>query len=285
VTSPPDTEVKVILLFPSEHQFGNRAQPEAALDIVTLTTMEWAIWQTGEPVMFYDEHNPPNLSGVKNLALCGHGAPGTIEHIPAATIAALLTDPQAGCRNTLQHLVVTACFAGIPVNGADTSTIAVLAAALQIRNLAISGANGPSVKHPSTGSIRSLAIPSVTHVDLTLARATQAAVLWEMASKYEFAKVVRDHVGTFKKYSVAAFNDELQNGNRWRTWHSISSEYATRATEFFRVFLERLERVQGPHDSKPRSILYSREDGLTTVYWDGNQVVTGTPPSWPVFVG
>lgn len=177
----------------------------------------------------------------------------------------------------------------IPAKGPGTSTIAVLAEALQIRNLAISGANGPSIKHPSTGSIRSLAIPSLGDPDITVALEMQESVLREMAPKYEFAEIAYDtqakgKVARFRKYRVVEFVDELTKGTRWRTWHSISSEYAIRATEFFRVFLEQVERQIVKVGAQPRSMLYSKEDGLTTVYWDGTKVVTGTPPSWPVFV-
>lgn len=65
----------MVLLFPSMHVFPGGARLEAALDIVTLTTMEWAIWQTGEPVVICDKNT--DLTGVKKLAICGHGAPGS----------------------------------------------------------------------------------------------------------------------------------------------------------------------------------------------------------------
>jgi len=130
--------------------FSNAA---GELDFIILTSVQYCMARVTGQVAAYS----PTLKFQDNeLALIGHGSPGQIEGIAASVIADHLTDQTRGV-TYLSKLIITSCYAGLPVNGvAGTAVIDVIAARFRkdamCKGLKIAGATGPSIKANSLGA-------------------------------------------------------------------------------------------------------------------------------------
>jgi hypothetical protein len=254
------------------------------VDFVVLTSINYALARVGIPVVQFQE--TLDLRGQTEVAICGHGGIGTIEGLPASKFANLLADPSRGCRDTLEKLVLTCCYAGVRKNNdreVGTAVIDVLAETLKIKDLRIQGALGPSIKTNVLGE----AFRVVNAAKVDQASTIQAEVMQE-------AGVQLAKEGKTTKKGGNPLYDPTTGWNRKMSWEKIqdkmgdrskdkeglnyieykAKKYSDLSADFFRNFEQRLQQA---------GVLLDAHHNMRTVYWDGSKVVTEAPPkgkSW-----
>lgn len=133
---------------------GNSGTTASSLDFIVSNSIDYGLTRVGGPILYYDDD--PDLSGVQELCIVGHGAPGQIESRSAQDMANKLTKGAKALPDNFRRLIITSCYAGVLVgNKPGTAVIDVIAKALGDRGLKgieVSGAMGPSIKANELGN-------------------------------------------------------------------------------------------------------------------------------------
>jgi len=129
---------------------------DGKVDFVIQTSIHYGLVRAGGPVVRFSDRT--DFSKATKLCIVGHGSPGSIENYSAEQVADILTDPVLGVNQDLEMLLLTSCYAGLPVNGQKgTAVIDVIARALKtkknVRGVEIKGAMGPSIKANALGDV------------------------------------------------------------------------------------------------------------------------------------
>jgi hypothetical protein len=278
IVTPAEVMVKVNL-GGKDYVFGTGKHE---VDFVVLTSIHYALARVGMPVVQFKDSM--DVNGQREICICGHGGVGTIEGLPASRFAKVLADPVRGCKDTLEKLILTCCYAGVrEKDKVGTAVIDIFAETLKIKDLKIQGALGPSIKTNALGTAFRVVNPDDKMTDK--AGDVQAALLKDADKELVKKGLIAPEKFSKGKSTLAT----PSGGNRKMDWEKIESKmgdrskakgeddyiihkakkYSDLSTDFFKNFEKQLER---------EGLLLDSHHNMRTVYWDGSQVVTEAPP-------
>jgi hypothetical protein len=235
------------------------------VDFVILTSIHYALARVGGPVVEYK--TDLDVTGEKKICISGHGEVGSVQGHPAIEIANMLADPHKGCRDTLERLILTCCYAGCRIQSVvGTAVIDALAANLKIKDMPIQGAMGPSIKANVLGEAYRVIDETKT------AKSGKTGHQEEHLKITGNAKLADLVTGENRQMSFDKIMKKVQSKKRPHPGKSYieykAERYANMSENFFINFVEDLEQD---------GLLFDSKSNMNTVYWDGSKVVDGLP--------
>ena len=227
------------------------------VDFVILTSLYYGLSRVDKPILEYSKNM--DLKGAHRICICGHGSPGEIESTSAQEVADTLAHPTTGCKDTLSELLINSCYAGCTVGSKPgTAVIDVICQTLQIRDLVIKGAMGPSIKANVLGDMFRVVNEAVDP------DADQASDLQTDMVKTS-VDLQTNKLGTSQgKSQKTALKSIKDIPAQARFCDQVSRK-------FFEDFVKGLEKLPGE--------LFDKSLAMRSVYWDGSKVVEGKPKS------
>jgi hypothetical protein len=225
------------------------------VDFVVMTSVYYGLARVGGEVERYKQKM--DVKGAIRLCLCGHGEPGKVQSFTADQIAETLADPVTGCKDTLSELLITCCSAGCDNGGPGTSVVDVICGKLQIKDMVIRGALGPSIKANVFGDMFR-AINEGADPGLKQAFATQTSAIKNDTTLQK--ENLGDSNGKFvKRFDLTKITD----------FAAVARECDSLTRQFYQDFIKKLEMINNE--------LLPKDKTMRAVHWDGSKVVEGKP--------
>jgi hypothetical protein len=238
------------------------------VDFVSLTSINYGLARVGGPVVAFKPGVILNLKDQEKICISGHGGIGSIEYVPAQTYANVLADPIHGCKTTLKQLIFTCCYAGLRNKEmTGTSVIEIFAETLQIPDLLIRGALGPSIKSNVLGEhYRVIKDNSDAFYDSWFGNTSQQIQSSEL-EKTKDDKLMDPKTKWNKKMDLDTLMAKGQKDNKPYIEYK-AQKYSDRSKDFFVSFVAELEK---------KGKLLDTQASMATAMWDGAQVTYEKP--------